>query len=140
MLKILITGGTGFVGSYLVKELVSRGNFCRLLTRRKSHAEGLFKKNKVELWQGDITCPDTLKGIAKDMDYVYHLAAVGHVSAISEEAYKNFIRVNLHGTKNLITECAGSNIKKFVHFSSTAAMGLIKNRLTSESGNRNNQP
>jgi nucleoside-diphosphate-sugar epimerase len=131
-LKILITGGTGFVGRYLVNELISQGNFCRLLIRRKSNTEWLLKKNQVELWHGDITRPDTLKDIAKDMDYVYHLAAVGHVSAISEEAYKNFIRVNVDGTKNLIIECAGFNIKKFVHFSSTAAMGLIKKKLVDE--------
>ena len=131
-MNILITGGTGFVGRYLVRELLSRGDFCRLLVRSKSNIEGLPNKNQIELWQGDITSQDTLKGIAKDIDYVYHLAAVGHVSAISEEAYKNFIRVNVHGTKNLIIECAGFNIKKFVHFSSTAAMGLIKNKFTNE--------
>lgn len=132
-MKILITGGTGFVGRYLVKELISQGNVCRLLIRRKSYTEWLFEKNQVELWYGDITSPDTLKGIAKDMDYVYHLAAVGHVSAISEEAYKNFIRVNVEGTKNLIIECSSFDIKKFVHFSSTAAMGLIKKELVDES-------
>ena len=131
-MKILITGGTGFVGRYLVRELLSKENFCRLLIRPKSNIEGLPNENRIELWQGDITRQDTLKDIAKDIDYVYHLAAVGHVSAISEEAYKDFIRVNVQGTKNLIMECAGSNIKKFVHFSSTAAMGLIKNKLTNE--------
>ena len=132
ILKILITGGTGFVGRYLVNELISRGNFCRLLIRRKSDTEWLFNKDQFELWPGDIIHPETLKGIAKGMDYVYHLAAVGHVSAISKDAYENFIRVNVGGTKNLIIECSGFNIKKFVQFSSTAAMGLIKKELVDE--------
>jgi nucleoside-diphosphate-sugar epimerase len=95
----------------------------------------LVGRENIELWQGDIVHPETLSGIAEDVDYVYHLAAEGHVSALSEEAYKRFFTVNVEGTKNLMIECGKFNvtIKKFVHFSSTAAMGLIKKKIVDES-------
>lgn len=131
--KILVTGGTGFVGTYLVEELISQGASCRLLVRPGSNTERLAGMENVEFWTGDITRPETLEGIGKDIDYVYHLAAEGHVSAISDEAFQRFISVNVEGTKNLITECSKSQITKFVHFSSTAAMGLIKKELVNES-------
>ena len=132
-MKVLITGGTGFVGRYLVKELNKRGFYCRLLIRKKSQTDWLQYMDNVELWKGDVTEPGSLKGIAKGIDYVYHLAAVGHVSAISNEAFKRFMKVNVEGTRNLISACSNQNIKKFVHFSSTAAMGLIKKKLVDES-------
>jgi nucleoside-diphosphate-sugar epimerase len=132
-LRVLITGGTGFVGRYLVKELISQGVLCRLLVHDNSNTGELEIMDNIELWHGDLTRSDTLSGISKGMDYVYHLAAAGHVSAISKEAYKKFVSVNVNGTRNLITECSESdNIKKFVHFSSTAAMGLIKKKLVDE--------
>jgi len=74
-----------------------------------------------------------LKGIANDVDVVYHLAAMGHVSAISAAAYQKFIEVNVNGTKNLADECSNHPISRFIHFSSTAAMGLIEKPIVDES-------
>lgn len=133
-MRVLVTGGTGFVGRYLVQELISRHSMCRLLVRPNSNTEGLAYKENVELWTGDITRPETLQGISEGIDDVYHLAAEGNVSAISETAYQRFVAMNVDGTKNLITECSkNKEIKKFVHFSSTAAMGLIKKKMVDES-------
>ena len=131
-MKVLITGGTGFVGRYLTGKLTSRGVYCRLLIRSGRNAEWLAGMDNIELRRGDITRPDTLAGIAEGIDYVYHLAAEGHVSAISDEASKKFTGINVEGTKNLIAECGRHKIAKFVHFSSTAAMGLIKKEIVDE--------
>ena len=134
-MKALITGGTGFVGKNLTRELISRGYVCRLLIRPGSRREELTSLEKIELWQGDVIRPETLVNIAEGVDYVFHLAAEGHVSAISKEAYAKFTSVNVDGTKNLMIECGKyrKNIQKFVHFSSTAAMGLIKKKKVDES-------
>jgi nucleoside-diphosphate-sugar epimerase len=128
----LVTGGTGFVGRYLVRELNSRKYLCRLLIRSSSDISWLDGLKDIDLWEGDVTRAETLVGIAEDVDYVFHLAAEGHVSAISNEAYEKFVRVNVDGTKNLISECGKHNLTKFVHFSSTAAMGLIKKKVVDE--------
>jgi nucleoside-diphosphate-sugar epimerase len=86
----------------------------------------------VELVEGDITQPATLEGIADGCQVVYHLSAEGHVSAISDEAFQRFVRVNVEGTRNLLDECAKRDIERFVHFSSTAAMGLIREPVVDE--------
>lgn len=134
-MKALVTGGTGFIGKYLVEELLSRGLSTRLLVRSKSSNLNFYSLKNIELWFGDLTQPQTLCGISEGIDYVYHLAAEGHVSALSSSAYQKFFKVNVEGTRNLIMECGKnpSKIKKFIHFSSTAAMGLIKKKIVDES-------
>lgn len=131
-MKALVTGGTGFVGRYLVSALLKKGFSCRLLVRPTSDTSWIERKENVELRQGDVTRPETLDEIGRGVDYVFHLAAAGHVSAISSRAYEKFTAVNVEGTKNIISRCREQGIKKFVFFSSTAAMGLIKKRLVDE--------
>lgn len=133
-LTVLITGVTGFVGQHLLERLLAEGYSCRCLVRSLSIPGGLRQFEKVEYVQGDITRPDTLKGIGEGVDFVIHLAAMGHVSAISEEAFRAFVDINVNGTSNLIEALLPykSSIKRFIHFSSTAAMGLIKTSLVDE--------
>lgn len=130
-MNILVTGATGFIGSHLVKALLQEGHYCRCLVRATSKVDELESLG-VELFYGDLTKPGSLQDIAKGIDIVYHLAAMGHVSAISEAAYQRFFDVNVNGTKNLAEECCNDKVDKFIHFSSTAAMGLIKKPLVDE--------
>ncbi len=131
-MNVLITGATGFIGSHLVKALVDEGHHCRCLVRKTSNINYLINLNSVELFYGDITNRDSLKAIGEGIDIVYHLAAAGHVSAISNKAYQQFRKINVEGTRNVIEACLNYSIKKFVHFSSTAAMGLIKRSIVDE--------
>jgi len=130
-MKALITGAAGSIGRHLIKELIKRGYSCRCLVRQTTDISPLEGTN-VELVYGDLRFPKTLKGIVDGVDVVFHLAAEGHVSFTTIEAFKNFLKVNVEGTRNLLKECIGSNIKKFVHFSSTAAMGLIQDTVADE--------
>jgi len=131
-MNILITGGTGFVGGYLVRALGGQGDRCRCLVRPTSDRSKLEGLPGVEFVEGDITRPDTLDGIAEGCQVVYHLSAEGHVSAISEEAFQRFVKVNVDGTRNLLDECAKRGVERFVHFSSTAAMGLVHEPIVDE--------
>lgn len=133
MRKALVTGGTGFVGSRLIPLLLDKGVAVRALVRSPERAAALPRHAECEVVTGDITKAETLAGVADGCDVVFHLAAEGHVSAISEEALKRFVLVNVTGTENLIRACAASGgLERFVHFSSTAAMGLIRKPLVSE--------
>lgn len=124
--KVLVTGATGFIGKYIVERLLDRGFELRCLVRESSNTQELLSNHKVELFTGDLTDAETLTGIATDIDYVIHLAAMGHVSSVTQEAYNKFVGINETGTKNLIAEFLGSpTLKRFIHFSSTAAMGPI---------------
>ena len=121
--KVLITGATGFMGSYLVPKLVSENCEVRILVRDRNRALNLFG-NTCEIVCGDITDSDSLKGCCDDIDVVYHMAALmGHDSP-SEEAFNRFRKVNVDGVNNIISEAIKSGVKRFIHISSTAAMGL----------------
>ena len=124
-MRALITGGTGFIGQHLVRCLCQQGAYCRVLARPSSDTtplEGL----DIEVQRGDITEPATLHRIAEGIDVVFHLAATGHVTALSREALERFRAINVEGARNLVDACIASRLERFVHFSSTAAMGLIR--------------
>lgn len=125
-MNILITGASGFIGGYIVKGLIEKGHTVICLVRSIAKGEQLQRENSVSFIVGDITKSDSLKCLGDEYDIIFHLAAMGHVSAVSEEAYQNFVDTNVLGTENLINQFKGSKkLKKFIHFSSTAAMGPI---------------
>ena len=121
-MKYLITGATGFIGPYLLERLISEGHSCRCLVREGSEIK-VMQHSAVEIVTGDITRPETLTGIGEGMDYLLHLATLGHMSnfTISEEMFET---INVTGTLNIMAEALNSGIKKIVHCSSMAAMGI----------------
>ena len=130
---VLLTGGTGFIGSYIIDALLERGYLVRCLVRESSVIDRWEGMPGISFVTGDLTKPETLVNIAADVDYVIHLAAAGHVSSVSEESFKKFVAINETGTRNLIDACkAVGCVKKFIHFSSTAAMGPIGNPILDE--------
>ncbi len=132
-MRVLVTGGTGFIGQYLVRQLLQEGYSVRCLVRDKAQAEALFIPTRyLEFIPGDLTKPETLVSIADGVDHVFHLAAMGHVSAVSQQAFQQFVAVNVEGTASLMRECGRAGVGRFIHFSSTAAMGLIKKSIVDE--------
>lgn len=116
-MKTLVTGASGFVGNHLVRTLVEQGRDVRCLVRKTSDTRYL-KDLSVELFYGEIVAKETLVGIAKDVDIVYHLAG-----EVYTKRCKNFYIANFNGTKNLIEACLLNHIKKFIYLSSIAAVG-----------------
>ena len=120
--KILITGGTGFVGAYIIKQLVEKGYSVRAI-RRSNKAPFFVSKGiveKVEWVSGDVLDVISLEDAMEDMDIVIHSAAI--VSFIKRER-KQMYKVNAEGTANVVNVALEKNIKKFVHISSVAAIG-----------------
>ncbi len=120
---VLVTGGAGFVGRYLVAQLVQRGRRVRCLVRTDQAVRTVTELG-AEAVRGDITDPSSLAGIGEGVSEVYHLAGAGHVSDVSAEAYRRFTAVNVAGVRNLLAALQGVSLRRVVHFSSTAAMGL----------------
>ncbi len=118
-MKILVTGGTGFIGRHLVKKLVANGHKVRCLVRENSQTDAL-KKLGVELVYGDISETDSLEVVAKDIDTVYHLAAIADNRQVRSDQMHH---VSLNGTGNLVKACLKRNVKKFIYFSSISAIG-----------------
>ena len=124
MSKILITGGTGFVGSNLVDFLTDIEKIdprnLRLLIPPWESLENLNLK-KFEIIVGDIRDKKIVAKSMKGVDVVYHLAAKTIVPGADYGYYRD---VNIDGTKNLIEAAINNSIKKFIYFSSISVFGL----------------
>lgn len=125
-MNILVTGATGFIGHHLVKQLVNEGHTCRCLVRRLDGLDSSLYHPLIELYLGDITDPKSLEDIGAGIDVAYHLAGAGHVSSVFSKRNEPSFIINVVGTRNLIKACGLKSVPRFIHFSSTAAMGLIK--------------
>ena len=130
-MKILVTGGTGFIGSYFIPMLLEKRYKVRLLVRDINKAKKQFGES-CEYFIGDVTEKDSLIGCCDGVDIVFHLVAKSGNEIPTKENFEIFRKINVEGTKNLIAECR--NINKFIYVSSTAAMGLVKeNPITEQS-------
>ena len=124
-MKILITGGMGFIGSYLVDYLLKQGNEITILDNFSNSNKKSMKKienNNLKIIEGDIRKINDVLNSIKNQEIVIHLAAKISV----EESIKNpkeTFDVNVSGTKNIINACEKSNIKKLIVASSAAVYG-----------------
>ncbi len=118
-MNILITGATGHLGAYLLEELADTNYNLRILLKNPDETSKLEDYPHIELFYGDLTDPETLEGITKNIDTIIHLAAIVDYIAPESTLYS----VNYEGTKNLIRECAKTGVKKFIFLSSTAVYG-----------------
>ena len=117
-MKALVTGGTGFIGSHLVDELLNRGYEVRCIVRDTSNLKWLNGKD-VEIFKGSLFDIDFLKKAVEDVDYVYHIAGV-----TKGKNYQDYYRGNVETTQNLLEACLeNQKLKKFVLASSLAAVG-----------------
>jgi len=127
--KILVTGANGFAGSYIVRQLLHAG-YQHVLAgiRQHSNAEMLDGlEDRVEMTDLDMLDICRLEEVISDVDAVIHTAAiVSFEPRLRDEMYK----VNVEGTANLVNVCLGKPIEKFIHISSVAAIGRLKNHLT----------
>ena len=116
---ILITGGTGFIGSYLVEKLLKEGREVRLLVRNPKKI-----KWKVEHVVGDITDRRSVREALRDADGVYHLAAIFRHGVNPSIIWK----ANYQGTVNLIEEALRQNVEKFLHVSTVGVIGYANSK------------
>ncbi len=124
-MKAYVTGGTGFIGSHLIEQLVDQGYHVTCLIRKTSNLRWLnhlltAKSPQVELVMGDLHDSAVLAQHVRDADLVFHLA--GLTKAPDTATYD---RVNAEGTKHLIEAClsAQARLGRFVYCSSLAAVG-----------------
>jgi nucleoside-diphosphate-sugar epimerase len=118
---VLVTGGTGFVGSHLVERLHELGVTVRCLARRGSALDRLPRG--VEVVYGDLRSGAGLRDAAEGAGAVIHAAGVTKALDKSE-----FYRGNVEGTRNLVRVCEETGPERFVHVSTLAAIGPSRDR------------
>lgn len=128
-MRLLITGGCGFIGANLCEYLLSKGGFelrvlDNLSTGRQEYLEQVQRRTggKVELIRGDVRDREIVDGAVKWADAVVHLAAKTSV-VDSLRAPEEVFQVNVMGTLNLLEACRKHGIERFVFASSNAAVG-----------------
>ena len=120
MKNVLVTGGTGFIGSNLAIELLREGCNVRILRRPGSDLRAIGSAD-VEHRLGDVQDLESLKRAMSGCDTVFHTAAmVSYWRKDRETMYA----INIGGTRNVVTACLEAGIEKLVHTSSVAAIGF----------------
>jgi len=126
--NILITGGTGSWGQELTKQLLSlypkkiiifsRGEFSQVSMERK------FNDKRLEFIIGDVRDSESINNACKNIDYIFHLAALKHVP-VCEKLPMEAIKTNIYGTKNVIVAAINNKVKKVIDVSSDKAVSPI---------------
>ena len=124
MKRYLVTGGAGFIGGHLIKNLKKKGNKIIVLDLKKKILENKNKLKGCELVMGDISNEKTFDKIKGKFETVFHLAAKTS-TAVGQIKSKECIKTNVSGTKNLYKWAIKNKPKKIVFTSSMAVYGKI---------------
>jgi NAD dependent epimerase/dehydratase len=130
MKKILITGADGFIGSHLTEFLVDRGYYVKALAQYNSFnhwgwLEEINFKDKVEIVTGDIRDPHFCKYITKDVEMIFHLAALIAIpySYIAPDSY---VDTNIKGTLNICQAAKENGNIRVIHTSTSEVYGTAQ--------------
>ena len=135
-MNVLVTGGSGFIGSHFIEEILKRSDITKLYnldanTYAANKTLPFENDNRYQKLTMDIAAAyfPSQKGFLEslNLDYVVHFAAESHVDN-SISGPKKFIDTNIIGTFNLLEIFKSSNIKKFVHISTDEVFGSLNNK------------
>lgn len=132
-MKVLITGGTGFIGSRLALRCLADGHPVRILGQENTPAESdnrrLVEENGAEVILNNIADREALPELLRGVDVVYHLAAAQHEVNVPEQRFRD---VNATGTAHLLDASVNSGVKRFVHGSTIGVYGSAMDGLLDE--------
>lgn len=119
-MQVFLTGGTGYIGSYVLRELLAEGHRVRCLTRRSGIEEERWEldHDRIETVSGDVTDPESLEGVADGCDAAIHLVGI-----LEERPRQGltFEAVHADGTRQVVEEARRAGIETFVHMSANGA-------------------
>lgn len=115
MKRVLVLGGTGFVGRHVCEHLVRRGCDVTVLTRRAAHARAVQHLPGLTVLEGDVHDEATLRRVLPGYDAVVHLVAILHGSSAA------FERAHVALPRTLARACLASDVRRLVHISALGA-------------------
>jgi dihydroflavonol-4-reductase len=121
-MRVLITGGGGFIGSHLVEKQLGHGHQVRTVDRNLSRLAHLAGHPRLEMLSADITSPELPALLARGVDVVYHLAAAHLQRGLPESHY---VAVNVAATERLLTAARSAGVGRVVHCSSVGVYGPL---------------
>lgn len=134
-MKVLVTGGAGFIGSHLSRELWRQGHQVRVIDNlsggRKETIADLFGQAYFEFHQADIRDVEAIMPLFADVDWVFHLAGLADIVP-SIERPRAYYETNVSGTFNVLEASRVANVKRFVYAASSSCYGLAEQFPTPE--------
>ena len=124
MKKVLVTGATGFLGKYVVEELVEHGYQVRAFGRNSKVGRSL-ENSSISFFQGDLTKADDVLEACKGMEYVVHAGALSTVWG----PWEDFYQANVLGTKYILEACRQASIQRLVYVSSPSIYAAPRDQL-----------
>jgi nucleoside-diphosphate-sugar epimerase len=134
-MKAFVTGGTGFIGSRVIKRLRDRGDEVVALVRTPSKATGLLDQG-VELVEGDLSSADAIKRGVDGVDGVFHIGAVYKVG-IPKNEREPMWDANVGGTKRVLDAAEAAGVQRIVYVSTGNVFGDTKGKVVDETFQRN---
>lgn len=133
-MRVLVTGGTGFIGSRLALRCAARGDEVRVLAQENTDAESAngqaLQAAGVELILGSVTDPEAVRRAMEGIDLVVHLAATQHEMNVPDD---KFYAVNFEGTRTVLDAAADAGVRRVVHGSTIGVYGKPHGVLDEES-------
>ncbi len=131
-MRILVTGGCGFIGSHVVDELISRGTEVEVLSRPECKLQNILGHREITHHNADITDREKVsEKIAKGLDGIIHMSALVNVDQSIKEPLR-FLDVNVGGTVNVMEAARQKGIPKYLHMSTCEVYGNIPSGLATE--------
>ncbi|AWB45810.1 UDP-N-acetylglucosamine 4,6-dehydratase [Paenibacillus sp. CAA11] len=121
---ILVTGGTGSWGYELIRQLLPQNPSQIIVFSRSESAQvtmsRTFEDKRLSFRIGDVRDKEALRAACKNVDYVFHLAALKHVPVCEDQPYEA-LKTNVYGTQNVIEAAIENGVKKVVYISTDKA-------------------
>ena len=110
MEKVLVFGGSGFLGSHVADVLSEKGYQVSIFDRIKSS----FLKDSQQMVVGDILDRDQVRSVVNGVDYIYHFAALADIDEAKNKPIET-VKVNVLGTVNILEACREFSVKRFIY-------------------------
>ncbi len=135
-MKVLVTGGAGFIGSHLSRELWRQGHQVNVIDSlvggRKETIADLLGKERFEFHHADIRVGQTIAPLFTGIDWVFHLAGLADIVPSIEQP-RAYYETNVSGTFNVLEAARAAGIKRFVYAASSSCYGIPEQFPTPES-------
>ncbi len=136
-MKILVTGGAGFIGSHLCENLIKKKNVSKVVVidnlkdGNKKNLKNIILSKKIRIIKKDINNYSSIIKYFKDVYAVFHLAALSDIVPSINDP-KNYMKTNIIGTMNVLEAMRKNNVKNIIYAASSSCYGIPKNYPTKE--------
>jgi UDP-glucose 4-epimerase len=128
-MRILVTGGFGYLGSHISNHFLNRGHEVKILSR-SPHPELSQWSRQFKIIIGDVSNFSSIENCCRDVDAVIHTAALNEVEC--REKHEEALLVNGYGTRNMLEDAYKNSVPRFIYLSTFHVYGLAKTEIITE--------